>query len=429
MKKILLLSLFFSCIAANAQPGKHRPIPLLGFNQNFFSTVYSVPKSDSLINLYFLYKIPFENLIFTKNGDHYSAAIQVSVEVSDSNSTFVERQFRDHAISFDDFSSTLNSKSYFEGFISFLVENKNLTITSRVEDVASNKEVFSNEQFFQKIKKDEIEYLAPIISEMKSVTCGSSESMILSNFGNFIPYDGNSYNIQIPITGPDLEKIFVKLINIKDTIFTGELERSELREINFVHCKGRVALAPDSTPGTLSFFYLPDLTYKLKEGQLEILVSNSEDFQKKKSFKAIVKWIDKPKSLRDSESALKLLRFMITEDSIKSLMRNSDDYDSLLNKFWKNIDPSPSSQFNELMAQYYERIDYSMNTFSTITGMDGMESDRARIYIRLGKPSSIERGSNDDGKVFEIWSYSKMNHKFIFVDEKGTGEFIIKNSL
>ena len=220
LKKILLL-LFISWIAAYAQPGKYRPIPLFGFNQNFFSNVYSVPESDSLINLFFLYKIPYENLIFSKNGDHYSAAIQVSVEVSDSSSTFVERQFKDHTISFTDFASTSNPKSYLEGFITFQVENKNLIISSRITDIASNKETFSHEQFFQKIKKDEIEYLAPIIAEMKSATCGSSESIILSNFGNFIPYDENSYIIHLAVHDPALEKLFVRLINVRDTIFNG----------------------------------------------------------------------------------------------------------------------------------------------------------------------------------------------------------------
>ena len=130
----------------------------------------------------------------------------------------------------------------------------------------------------------------------------------------------------------------------------------------------------------------------------------------------------------DHESAIKYLRFIVSDDSIKRMLKTSDKYDSVLYNFWKKSDPSPTTQYNELMAEYYNRIDYCLENFSTLTGLKGTETDRARIYILNGKPSNIERGSNSQGKISETWRYIKSQKIFVFVDEKGTGEFVLKSS-
>jgi GWxTD domain-containing protein len=81
------------------------------------------------------------------------------------------------------------------------------------------------------------------------------------------------------------------------------------------------------------------------------------------------------------------------------------------------------------MSEYYERIDYAINNFSTITGILGIQTDRGSTYVRFGKPTSIERSTNGEGKVSESWFYSKLNKYFYFVDERGTGEFTLKDKL
>ncbi len=72
-------------------------------------------------------------------------------------------------------------------------------------------------------------------------------------------------------------------------------------------------------------------------------------------------------------------------------------------------------EYNELMAEYYNRIDYCLENFSTLTGLKGTETDRARIYILNGKPSNIERGSNSQGKISETWRYIKISRRYLFL--------------
>jgi GWxTD domain-containing protein len=204
--------------------------------------------------------------------------------------------------------------------------------------------------------------------------------------------------------------------------------RKESDRIGLTECDGRVILVSDAVSSLTNNFYVTGLTNKLKEGPIEIILSNAENFENKKSFKLIVKWFNKPRSLNDPESAIRLLRFVTPEDSVLKILKGKGKPDILLNEYWKKKDPSPETEFNELMAEYYERIDYSFLNFSTITGLSGIESDRAKIYILYGNPSSIDRGSNNSRKISEIWTYSKLQKKFIFVDDKGTGEFVLKSS-
>ena len=69
-------------------------------------------------------------------------------------------------------------------------------------------------------------------------------------------------------------------------------------------------------------------------------------------------------------------------------------------------------------------MDYAIKEFKGIGKGNGAKSDRGVVYIRFGKPDKVERSSNPQGQVIEIWSYSKPERKFTFVDKKGTVTFL-----
>jgi len=102
-------------------------------------------------------------------------------------------------------------------------------------------------------------------------------------------------------------------------------------------------------------------------------------------------------------------------------------YKGLVN-YWKKLDPTPETEYNELMTEFYTRVDYTLKNFSTISGIKGIQSDRGKVFIKYGKPDKTERSSNLQGKVVETWIYDKLHRKFVFVDEDGTGEFSLESS-
>jgi GWxTD domain-containing protein len=398
------------------------------FNQNFFTDFYSFPSNDSTSRIFYFYKIPVNSLIFVKKSDSYFASLQISVEINDSNSNFIQRQFKDRNVIYNDFDSTVNPDNYIEGIIDFPLENRISNITSRFLDINSQKEIFIKDETILKNNNEVSEYLPPIILESKSISCESKTSNVLANYGGYIPFNNNSYKIFVPSIDTTLEKIFVKIVSNSDTIVNGLVDRSDLTRIGFAECNGNVVIKNDPSAISSSNFYIANITPKLKEGPFELIVSRTDDYKNKKSFKLFVQWFNKPRSLLDNESAIKSLRFVVKDDSIKKLLKSESNYDSSLYHFWKRIDPSTDTEYNELMAEYYTRIDYCMANFSTITGLKGTETDRAKIYILHGKPTNIERGSNKQGKVSETWTYIKPPQKFVFIDERGIGEFVLKST-
>lgn len=364
-------------------------------------------------------------LIFLKNSDSYSASFQISIEVSDSNSNFIQRKFSNRSIEYDDFNLTIDSEQYLEGVIDFQLANNTYSFTSRFWDYNSEKDFFSLDKIIYK-RKDLSHFLMPLILTERKVNCADNLYNVLANYGGYVPFKSSNFELLVPSTTVSYENIYVKIISKKDTVYKGILEKSDVMNLGFAECDNKIVIKYDSLVVATRNFDLTGVTPKLKEGQFEIIVSGSDNFQTFQSYKLIVRWLNKPAALLDSEMAIRYLRFIIDEDSVKQILKNSDSYENALYNFWKTRDPSPSTEFNELMEEYYYRIDYCLQNFSTISGTKGTETDRAKVYVINGKPDSIERGTNNNGKITESWKYIKLKKQFTFVDEKGMGEFILK---
>ncbi|MBK6915710.1 MAG: GWxTD domain-containing protein [Ignavibacteriales bacterium] len=135
-------------------------------------------------------------------------------------------------------------------------------------------------------------------------------------------------------------------------------------------------------------------------------------------------WINKPVSLADPEEAISYLKIIEKEEVVKTLLSNDEkDYVSALNKYWGKYDPSPNTSYNELMAEYYLRIDYANLNFRPISGKSGVNTDRGKVFVKFGHPAKIDRISNDDGYIIEKWFYEDANNVFSFIDKTGTGDF------
>lgn len=101
---------------------------------------------------------------------------------------------------------------------------------------------------------------------------------------------------------------------------------------------------------------------------------------------------DKPEkkvSVKDSTwSEIRYIANKNEEERFRKITK-SENIKLFLKSFWKNRDPSPKTSKNEFKQQYYKRIRYSKNNFST--GFEkGHKSDRGRIYILYGPPDEIE---------------------------------------
>jgi len=127
-------------------------------------------------------------------------------------------------------------------------------------------------------------------------------------------------------------------------------------------------------------------------------------------------------------------------------LKTNDERDQFIQLFWRQRDPDPDTEENEYKDQFYERVAYANEHFSS--GKAGRLSDRGRIYIKFGKPDTTEshpsggtydRPANEGGGStttypFEKWFYRHIPNvgsgiELEFVDPSGSGEYRLARNL
>ncbi len=146
-----------------------------------------------------------------------------------------------------------------------------------------------------------------------------------------------------------------------------------------------------------------------------------------RSFRTI--WPDMPLSLKNIDFALDMLRFITTEDQLDSL--KSGDFEERvesLERFWSTKDRTPGTAMNEVMTEYYRRVDHSIRTFGTLREPDGTKSDRGRTYVLYGPPTRTDRTLNPGRGFTEVWTYDRLRRTFTFEDEARNGTYKLVSS-
>ena len=145
--------------------------------------------------------------------------------------------------------------------------------------------------------------------------------------------------------------------------------------------------------------------------------------------KAYVEWIkDVDPILTQSE-----------RDAWKKLTTD-EEREQFIQVVWDSRDPNPDTEENEFKQQFYERVAYANEHFTS--GKAGRFTDRGRIYIEIGMADEIdshpaggsyerepwEGGGSTSTYPFERWFYRNIPNvrsgvELEFVDPTGTGEY------
>lgn len=167
---------------------------------------------------------------------------------------------------------------------------------------------------------------------------------------------------------------------------------------------GRLALLDLGTDSLANGAYL-----------LEVELRTDEETRTRRTFFQ-THWRDMPLSLYDVDVAIRNLSFIESRDRIRSMLRGSrKDRIEAFRAYWDQRDPSPRTVVNELMQEYYDRIDYAASEFRTgrTPLPDGLRTDAARIYIVHGSPEDISNSFPSTGGVQQVWTYPD-GRRFVF---------------
>lgn len=140
------------------------------------------------------------------------------------------------------------------------------------------------------------------------------------------------------------------------------------------------------------------------------------------AFTLKVYWEMMPLSLRNIGYAVDILQYVTTEEELDSIDDGGDaERRQHVMDYWRKRDPSPTTTYNEHMAEYYRRVDAAFFQYSTLQESDGARSDRGKIFILHGPPTNVRKSLSAGNRATETWTYANaVNKTFTFeIDDAG----------
>ena len=133
----------------------------------------------------------------------------------------------------------------------------------------------------------------------------------------------------------------------------------------------------------------------------------------------------------ESKKFYQTARLIMTREEIKifNLLPDIESRKEFIADFWAKRDPNPDTEVNEFKVEFQNRVEYATKRFKG-EGRPGYNTDRGRIHIYMGPPDKFEEFfSHGDSTVrgpILWWIYYDYQLGIEFVDEKGTGEYNIR---
>ena len=362
------------------------------------------------------YSVNYTNLVFLKSGDArdtFSAFLTFSADAIDSATGSNYHRSKSKEVGTPTYEGTRSKKSHAEDFVTLRLPRSVFHIAAELRDDTQRLTYLHTD-----VRRD--------FSEIDS-----------SGFDSIIFFDSVSNSSYHPVIQPNVavfpEPIRFGIVcgNTSPEVTRADLLTKEGKLLRGNANLTRLAakLRPASIGLDLVFLALPDSNTCIEIGEIRADTLPEGFYQLRihgkttqRTFPFCYSWITKPRTLRNFTTAFSLLKYVV-QDSIYSEMESGNEKEKIekFNHFWRSLDPTPGTAYNELEAQFYERADYADNAFATIGARAGASTDRGKAYILFGKPDSVKREYKDDGTL-EVWSYTKLKKNLIF-KEKGFGEF------
>jgi len=209
------------------------------------------------------------------------------------------------------------------------------------------------------------------------------------------------------------EPVFSEMINEEQII---RISSSEVQQSD-----DDIVLAMDQAEDGIPYAYITVPNTEFENTGYVITLKDTESERDISEKTVQSRWIDMPISLYSLDVSIDMLRFIIDDSELKEINSGSrSEKERKFREFWAERDPTPDTEFNELMAEYYQRIDYSYQNFSSFQ-TPGYDTDRGKAYILYGPPTNIDRRLLPNQPTREIWEYP--NRELIFEAVSGLGDF------
>ena len=406
-----------------------------------------LPGEDDESQIFVTFRLDYDFIPFLKSRPNmkpptpeaqYFAPVRMGVEIFEgdaprsgrksSDALSVFRENWQDTVWVDTFEQTKSRYDYTQGYVSTTLEPGEYHYELQLSRAGSVREQSSNRRNFSLPNFSDTDSTSFILLDHFDISDEKFSGTLL-NYGNEVLY-GQDYSLLFKV--PDSEDSFtlsLQQLSVgsenRDTVLT-----KKLTEQDFIFVDSFDLNSSETTDltlnGTISQdghrFAVVNIPNQNFENASYRIVLHEDGKEKPVDTRRVnSQWLDMPVSLYNLDIAIEMMKFIVDESQLNRLRSGSTaEKEKKFREFWNQRDPSPNTEFNELMAEYYNRIDYAYNNFSSLQ-TPGFETDQGRAYILYGPPENIERRLPADAPTREVWEYN--NRTLIFEATTGFGDF------
>ena len=395
-------------------------IQFLDSKNNFLFDYYTF-KSDEPDLVYLDFYVSFNNsqIQFVKSDNQFHSEISLTCQIKDKKNEIIEEQQKEEKIFIKDFRETLSSQIVHMIKFPFSVSPGEYTVNFKLADK------FTKKEFIQGFNI--------------SIPNYSDKNISISSI-QFLQQN----NLNTNTSNPNLSHIFTYLnpefVVYYETYNLSKNNTDEVLQTNYTIINEHNKTIYNSTQEfTVS---KPSLGFKntfsinsIPPGRYIFRIKQQEKNSKRKSVNESCFYVvHSPINLRFKSfaKALEELQFIANTEEIENLKDLPElQHQQGLNVFWKSKDPSPETESNELMTQYYNRIRIANNTF-TCRGVEGYKSDFGIIFLLFGEPDEVKKYINNNSfTARQVWNYKRLGLSFVFVAQTSISDYYLmdRNSI
>lgn len=368
---------------------------------------YSNDQMKARLDVYI--EIPLENLQFKKNSatKMYDASVNYNIKITNKSNEIVTNELLTDNVSTSKAEQKKLDESAKYIVKEFYLNPGDYTLEISLNDINTKKE---------KTKKEKVS-----IIDFAKKDVSFSDIMLVSNFKL-----ENGKKVITPLVDKNIDNLkeiylFFEVYNSRDQELINNYSYKITDSKEKIIEKGNYTYTLN--PGINKFFEkisTKDLIFG--NYRLEIKDITNGQLIAYKEFTNKMSGI--PLNIKDLNLMIDQLLYIATGEELNKIKNapTNELKEKYFIEFWRSKDPSKNTGKNELMVEYYKRVETANERYTHY--FDGWKSDMGMVYIIYGEPSNIDRHPyNEETKPYEIWDYYGVNKQFIFVDETGFGDY------
>ncbi len=363
--------------------------------------------NESRLDVYI--QVPYDAIFFVKNADIFLSNYELTVNIYDVSNNLVKEKLWNESIKTSTYEETVSPKLNKLSQQSFPLPPGAYRLVVQIRDIETKKAAkFSRNVELRDFRQQQ--FTVSDVMLLSKLTIEGEKKIIIPNISGNVVDLGEGFfafaEVYNSTNADSVEIVFEISKDKKKTLRTGK-ETQPL-------VKGKNSLFFKINSGDLP---MGDYTLEIK------MNPNLQQITTSISRKFSIYWRGMPVSIVDLDAAIDQMTYIEQASEIARIKKLPfNERLESFKEFWKKKDPTPNTERNELMEEYYSRVEYANKNFKHYIA--GWKTDMGMVFIVFGTPNNVDRHPFDiDSKPYEVWYYYELNRQFVFVDQTGFGDY------